>query len=251
MKRWTVTLVGAALAACGPNKIGNNGDSGAPQNDGGGTCGTVFTCPNATYDGGPLAYPACPYATTRGSVFPDYVLSSVTIPGGGFFDPSMSPSLQTPNPDIPAQYAGNPQGAPAFSGNVALHMLHCAAASGYRYALIDISSVWCPHCRDEAQQLPTTWVPQWNQRGGIVFSVLEDGNTVNTPATLSDLNNWVTTYGSNYPVVLDPQETLVSGTNLQAWPANIIIDLRNMTVYDSVFGATFQFFTEFDNLLKQ
>jgi hypothetical protein len=250
MKRLAVTLAGVALAACGPNKIGNNGDSGTPQNDGGSTCGTLFTCPNVTFDGGPVTYPVCPYATTRGSVFPDYVLGSATIQGGGFFDPTMSPT-QTPSLDVPAQYQGNPQSSPAFSGNVAMHMLHCASAAGYRYALIDISSVWCPHCRDEATQLPTQWVPGWNAKGGLVFSVLEDGNAVNTPATVQDLNAWVTGYGSNYPVVLDPQETLVSGTNLQGWPANIIIDLRTMTVYDSVFGATFQFFTEFDNLLNQ
>jgi hypothetical protein len=42
---------------------------------------------------------------------------------------------------------------------------------------------------------------------------------------------------------------VVVGVGLEAWPANIIIDLSTMKVVDAVFGNVPQFLTEFDSLL--
>jgi hypothetical protein len=50
-------------------------------------------------------------------------------------------------------------------------------------------------------------------------------------------------------MAIDPQENVVVGVGLEAWPANIIIDLSTMKVVDAVFGNVPQFLTEFDSLL--
>ncbi|MHB1845687.1 MAG: TlpA family protein disulfide reductase [Deltaproteobacteria bacterium] len=232
MKRTLLTLaVATSLAACGGNNVGSStsaGSTGGGTTGGAGSTGgdagttATYACPS----GGP-SYPAAPYETNRGGTFPDFFL------GGGYWNPST-----TPTPDIPNF---QPTSLMAF------HQLYC---SGFKYALVDISAVWCPHCNTEAQELPTQWVPKWLPKGGIVYSVLEEGATPNVPATMADLQSWISQYQTNYPMALDPQENLVTGLSLQAWPANIILDLKTMKVVDAVFGATDQFFTEFDQTLN-
>lgn len=240
MKRLPLLALAAlALAACGPNNVGSSGSAGTsgsnstgpgPGSADGGTGGTSggtsggasFTCPTSHE-----SYPANPYATSRGGIFPDFFL------GPGYWNPST-----TPTPDIPTF---------SVTQTMAFHQLYC---SGFRYALVDISAIWCPHCNAEALELPSTYVPGWLKKGGIVFSILEEGNTPNVPATIDDLNFWVNEYSINYPMAIDPQETLVSGVTLQGWPANIILDLKTMSVVDAVFGATDSFLTEFDQTLN-
>jgi hypothetical protein len=85
--------------------------------------------------------------------------------------------------------------------------------------------------------------------GGIIFSLLEQGENPANAATPADLTTWITQYNINYPMAIDPQENVVTGVGLQAWPANIILDLSDMKVVDAVFGDVPQFLTEFDNLL--
>lgn len=226
MKRLLLTLpLGVALLSIqlgcgGGNNVGVSGSTGGA---GGADAGSAaaFACPN----GGPT-YPSAPYGTSTGGTFPDFFL------GPGYWNPS-----KTPTPDVPTF---QPTQLMAF------HQLYC---SGFKFALIDISAVWCPHCNTEAQELPTQWVPRWLPKGGVVYSVLEEGATPNVPATMDDLTHWVTQYNINYPMAIDPQENLVTGLSLQAWPANIILNLQTMTVVDAVFGATDQFFNTFDQTL--
>ena len=216
------------LSACGPNNIGagtggsDGGSGGSAGTTDGGSGGQTFACPT-----GSATYPESPYGTTRGSIFPDFFL------GAGYWNPNT-----TPTPDLPTF---------SVTQTMAFHQLYC---SGFNYALIDISAVWCPHCNTEAQDLPGKWVPGWLAKHGIVYSILEEGSSPNVPATLDDLNGWISQYGINYPMAIDPQENLVSGLSLQAWPANIILDLKTMRVVDAVFGATDAFFIEFDNTLN-
>jgi hypothetical protein len=265
--KWMSAFAAVALAACGSNTIGNDAgsaDSGTGDGgtDGGPACAQFlpppYTCTGAASG---LTYPQCPYGTSLGHIFPDTQLTT-TGSGGGFFDPNLSPT-ETPVLDLPSAYQTNPTTAPAFNPNMAFHLLYCAKAAGFKYALLDISAVWCPHCNTEAQYLPAcitssnclasqgvTVTGKWQSRGGIVFSILVQGASTANAATLNDLYTWVNMYGINYPMSIDPQESMVTTVNLQGWPTNIIINLQDMTVVDSVFGSTWNLFQEFDGLLQ-
>jgi hypothetical protein len=237
--------------ACGPNNVGSTGGvtgGSSAGNDGGNTLAN--TCTPATFacSGSAGLYPGCPYGVNRGGVFPDFFL------GGGYWNPST-----TPTSDLTLPIPGG-QTLPDMS--MAFHQLYC---SGFKYAFVDISAVWCPHCNDEAATLPgwnattksyawdpaaqTGWAVKWLPMGGVIFSLLEQGEDQANAATPTDLTTWVTKYNINYPMAIDPQENIVSGVQLEAWPANIIIDLSDMKVVDAVFGNVPQFLTEFDNLL--
>ncbi len=271
MKRLLFAALCALLVACGPNNVGNGtagnnggsssgGSAGGTTAGGGGTGGgtgtggttgaaqppscspTQAAC--ASTAPGTLAgslYPAGNCGTSRGGVFPDFFL------GAGYWNTGKNGQ---PISDIGL----------SLEQQVAFDMLYC---SGFKYAFLDISAVWCPHCNDEAKQLPgwngsgysfnaqaqTGYAVKWLAEGGIILSVLEQGADPNNPATQADLDNWVTQYHVNYPMAIDPQENLVSGVGLQAWPANIIIDLASMKVVEAVFGDVPTFYQDFDNYL--
>ena len=171
------------------------------------------------------------WGVANGQVFPDFSLAGGAVPNF-----STTPTLDSTT---------------NLSSEFTFMALHQAAAKGFRYAFIDISAVWCPHCNDEAKTLPTQYVPTWLAQGGVVFSILVQGNDPVQPATQSDLINWITGYKVNYPMSIDAEENMVSGTGLNAWPANIIVRLSDMVVIDSVFGATDAFYSEFSSVLTQ
>jgi hypothetical protein len=250
MKRLLIATASVAFAACGPNNVGSTGGTTGgtattDAGDGTNSCTpATFTCAGT----GGLLYPGCPYGTSRGGVFPDFDL------GGGYWNPST-----TPVNDLTLPIPGG-QSLPDLS--MAFHQLYC---SGFKYAFIDISAVWCPHCNDEAAAFPgwnattktyewnaatqTGWAVKWLPLGGVIFSLLEQGENPANAATPADLTTWVNKYNINYPMAIDPQENVVVGVGLEAWPANIIIDLSTMKVVDAVFGNVPQFLTEFDSLL--
>lgn len=180
-------------------------------------------------------YPGSPetWGVSVGQVFPEETLAGGAVPN--FSTTAVADSTNQAT------------WAPSFS----FQELHAAACQGFRYAFIDISAVWCPHCNDEAGTLPKNYVPGWLAKGGVVFSILvQNGNqSAQTAATPADLENWLTMYGINYPMSLDTQQNMVSATSLNAWPANLIIRLKDMVVIDSVFGATDAFYQEFSNVL--
>jgi hypothetical protein len=260
MKRLWIAATSVALAlvgACGPNNVGSTGGTGTtnPTGDGGTGGGSDAgqndqnSCIPSDYACGgtsSLIYPGCPYGVSRGGVFPDFGL------GEGYWN-----NATTPTDDIGL----------TTEQNMAFHLLYC---SGFKYAFIDISAVWCIHCNEEAGSLPgyvknpdggigtyewnaatqTGWAAKWLPEGGIIFSLLEQGQNPQNAATPADLAAWVKQYNVNYPMAIDPQENVVSGVGLQAWPANIILNLATMQVVDAEFGDQPQVLTEMDGLLS-
>jgi hypothetical protein len=120
------------------------------------------------------------------------------------------------------------------SAPVHLHDLFC---SGFKYAFIDISAVWCPHCQDEATQIPASYYQLWLNAGGTVFSVLVQDATGAAAATKSDLSNWISTYNTPYPICLDSEQSSPTYFGLTGWPDNTIVDLSKMQVLYTGGGA--------------
>jgi hypothetical protein len=120
------------------------------------------------------------------------------------------------------------------SSPVHMHDLFC---SGFKYAFIDISAVWCPHCQDEATQIPESYYQLWLNAGGVVLSVLVQDVTGTAAATKDDLSNWITTYSTPYPICLDSDMSSPNYFGLTGWPDNTIVNLSNMQVLYTGGGA--------------
>jgi hypothetical protein len=139
--------------------------------------------------------------------------------------------------------------------DIDMTFLHC---SGYKYALIDISAVWCDPCNAEAQELPSH-TDAWRKAGGIVFSALVEGAVKSSPPstpTQAELVAWWSKYGTNYPMAIDPTQImeLAAAVGTQVYlPTNAIVDLSTMkVVYNSTgfsAGGGDPTFAQMDSLL--
>ncbi len=123
--------------------------------------------------------------------------------------------------------------------------------NSFRYAFIDISGAWCPHCQQEATDLPSGYVKQWLAEGGVVFSILVQDASNSAPATTGTLFSWVRQYQTNYPISIDLEENMAYDTGIKAWPGNVIVRLSDMQVIDSVLGAGDSFYETFSKALTQ
>jgi hypothetical protein len=116
---------------------------------------------------------------------------------------------------------------------------------GFRYAIVDISAIWCIHCNEEAGTLPGQYVAKWLAEGGIVFSILVQDASGASPADDNGLFTWVRQYQLNYPISIDTQENMATTSGIKAWPGNVIVRLHDMKVIESVLGAGDMFYDDF------
>jgi hypothetical protein len=72
--------------------------------------------------------------------------------------------------------------------------------------------------------------------GGQFLFTLADSYAPGTPATIDTLRGW-TKYKVDYPAVIDPTYTLSGLFESDAYPANMIIDTRTMTICDVFEGS--------------
>ena len=73
--------------------------------------------------------------------------------------------------------------------------------------------------------------------GGEIFFVLADTNQPGVPATKDDLVRWTQTFDTSFPAALDPAYALGAVIKTDSFPANILIDTRDMTIVDVVSGV--------------
>jgi len=103
--------------------------------------------------------------------------------------------------------------------------------------LIEVGSVWCGPCNQEAGTvLPakhTTYLPC----GGEFMLSLEDGPNAGVAALPNNLTSWTKTYKVDYPGGLDPQRGLDQLFVEGAYPENIIIDLTTMKIAGAIPGV--------------
>jgi hypothetical protein len=205
------------------------------------------------------------YGIAIGNTFP-----LISLAGGAIKNFSATPALDCPTKDVCSTSSAN------FVPSFTFQDLYFAgkpapAGQGFRYAFVDISGAWCPHCQQEATDLPGAannpsgsagpsgsggpyangYVKEWLSEGGIVFSILVQNDNNSAPATTSTLFNWVKDYQINYPISIDAEENMVSSTQIKAWPGNVIVRLNDMVVVDSVLGAGDSFYQTFTQALTQ
>lgn len=195
-----------------PRSSGPPGASGAGSSSSGGGSGSSSggsgSIPDPSgSDGGVAeagsqgcAYPPGPYGITTGSV--------------------LNPALS---------WQGYAPGASSPSTVMARDYFDCDGSRGINALLIDVSSMDCPACQAEAQDLPGQMSGTWGQDGVQVLTLIVGNASGNTPA-LPDAQTWISTYGLGaIAVCVDPFNTFYT-PDLTAIPDGILVDPRTMTI---------------------
>jgi hypothetical protein len=219
-----VMVSSLALAACG----GQDPDPAA--------IGGVAIASAAEAVNGAAPYPDGPYGTDAGSVIPNYKLTGFpnpqvdsanaqTIRLSDFYNPHADdPSYE---PESPAQDDRlYPPGSPYGGGTPKPKAL-----------AIDIASVWCGPCNNEAKSILPGKRAHYRPMGGEILIQLDDGPHHGTSATVQDLRAWTQKYAVDFPATIDPDRQLDDLFVAPAYPTNAIIDTRTMTIVHVIAGT--------------
>ena len=226
--RYTRILIelglGAALAmgGLGCNEDGTNGSDSPP--------------PDTTALATTVGYPAGPYNVQPGDVIKDFEFQGFTNPRVGsaalvpiklsnFYNPHAGDASYKPaDPSVDDRLypAGSPYGA---------------GTKKPRALAINIGAVWCGPCNFEAKtELPSHYA-KYRPLGGEFLFQLADGAMQGTAGTQKDLAIWTKKYKVDYPSTIDPHKQLTAFFDSNAYPANMIVDLRTMRIVAVVAGV--------------
>ncbi len=226
--------LGAALAlsALGCNEDGTNGSDLPPVD-------RPLTAEKPTY-------PAGPYNVQPGDVIADYAFEGFANPllASGELKPILLSDFYNPHADDPSYAPGDP----SVDDRLFPKDSHYAAGTPKPKALvIDIGAIWCGPCNYEAKiELPPRRL-KYHPIGGEILFQLADGATQGVAATQKDLVNWTKKYKVDYPSTIDADKQLAALFDANAYPANMIIDLRTMRIVAVVAGVPDEaFWTKFE-----
>ncbi len=197
---------------------GSNNTAGSAGATAGGSAGTSSQGGSAGSGGtsAAVSYPAGPYGQSPGGIVEDLSFQGLLAPKASSYN--FTPSTVT---TISFHDFYNPTDDP----------------SKPRLLLVDASALWCSACMDEAMIMDAKW-QQWHpKRVQFLTAVFEDAN--HNPSVLASANTWASTYGLEYPVVIDPSLQLGAFFDQSAAPFVMVIDLRTMKM---VYGMTGEFF---------
>lgn len=135
------------------------------------------------------------------------------------------------------------------SGYVERFSLQDIRQLGYRYLLFNVAAIWCVSCQVEAQELPSDF-EKWAPLGGYVVSVLKE-DAFFEPATKAHLDQWISSYSTNYTMLHDPRGEIDFVLAPAALPTNVMIDLETMKILRVRQGDDPEFFSFFETRLEQ
>jgi len=110
------------------------------------------------------------------------------------------------------------------------------AGTGIKVIHLSVAAYWCVPCNNETDD--TVAVAASLTAKGVVFiQALDDGPSEGTPATTTDLTNWITKHKSNFTEMLDPGlANLGQFFDAAAVPFNANIDARTMEILSAGVG---------------
>ncbi len=172
--------------------------------------------------GGGVAYPLGPFGTTVGQVVADYTFDGfpgpdasraqlVTMRLSDFYNPSGDEVF--------------PEGSPYGAGQPKPRALG-----------IVVGAVWCGPCQQEARNVLPEKHAILTPLGGQFLFVLADASEPGVQATKDDLVRWTDTFDTDFPAGLDTAYALGGVIKADQYPANILIDTREMTIVEVVSG---------------
>ncbi|AUX25890.1 uncharacterized protein SOCEGT47_064430 [Sorangium cellulosum] len=168
-------------------------------------------------------YPAGPYGVGLGRVIANYQF--VGYANAAEYNETMQ-AIQLADFYNPTGTDVFPEGSPYGAGEPKPKAL-----------LIDVSSVWCLPCKLEAESVLPRLYRKYQPIGGEFLVQLADGRTPGEPAVARDLYKWTTQYEVRYPSAIDPTYKLGALFQADAFPANMIVRTRDMTIMEIVAGV--------------
>ncbi len=168
-------------------------------------------------------YPAGPYGISPGRVIANYQF--VGYANAAEHNDTMQP-IQLADFYNPSGEEVFPEGSPYGAGEPKPKVL-----------LIDVSSVWCGPCKVEAESVLPRLYEQYQPLGGEFLVQLADGRNPGEPAVPRDLYRWTTQYDVQYPSAIDPSYKLGALFQADAFPANMLVKTKDMTIVEVVSGV--------------
>jgi hypothetical protein len=198
----------------------------------------------------PIAYPAGPYGIKPGSIVENFEFV-------GYQNPSVkNDEMQTIRlSDFYNPHADDPSYEPTDAAqDDRLYPEGSLYGSGMpkpKALMIDIGSVWCPPCNQEAKtELPPRHL-HYKPMGGEFLLQLGDGATQGKAAVPKDLFNWTKKYKVDFPSTIDPDYKLGELFTANAWPANAMINTRTMKIVVIVAGVPDDaYWTKFEKVIN-
>jgi hypothetical protein len=232
------SLLALALALAGCNQ-----DPGADNGKG---IDEPAPCPECVSG---AAYPINSGLVAQGSIIPNFgftgfidpqvdskTLQSIQL--SDFYNPHAgSASYQPPDPATDDRLF--PPGSPYGAGTKKPTAL-----------LIDVASVWCGPCNQEAKSVLNGLYAEYKPCGGEFLFQLAEGAAPGAPVTQPLLQAWVSMYHVAYPAIWDPSRQLFPLYNADSFPDSAIVDTRTMQIVDVISGvADATFWTTYEGLL--
>jgi hypothetical protein len=181
------------------------------------------------------AYPVGPFGDAVGSVIRNYKFRGFARPQDGDF------SGQT----IQMADFYNPTGAEMHAAESMY-----GAKPKPKAVLIVIAAGWCEPCKHEAREILPGEYAQFAPQGAEFLTIMAEDPSSNQP-DLVDLSKWTNAYDSLWPSVVDGQFKFFALAEEPAFPANILVETKTMTIVDRVAGADPAIFSKMEQILTQ
>jgi hypothetical protein len=108
--------------------------------------------------------------------------------------------------------------------------------TGIKVIHLSVAAYWCVPCNDETDSTVSV-AAGLTQKGVVFVQALDDGPSEGTPATPTDLTNWINKHKSNFTEMLDPGlRNLGQFFDAAAVPFNANIDARTMEILSAGVG---------------
>lgn len=108
------------------------------------------------------------------------------------------------------------------------------AGDRYELLLVNSAALWCSACQVEHGELPERY-EEFGPRGLVILSALFQDRE-GEPAGLDDLTLWVETFGTPFPMALDPDYQLGTYAPAASAPLNLLLDARTMRILEKFTG---------------
>jgi hypothetical protein len=102
---------------------------------------------------------------------------------------------------------------------------------------LDVASVWCGPCNEEAQCVLPALHKRYAPCGGEFMLQLADGPEQGVAAVPKNLLAWAEEYKVNFPAAVDPEYKTEVIWAAEAFPENILINTTTMTIVDRIAGV--------------
>jgi hypothetical protein len=237
-------LVSGALAACLASglAVGCNAD---PSSDDGQGIDQPPPCPECAAASGTVG---------QGAILPDFSFQGF-VDDGNVQHKSLSTIALW---DFYNPHAGDPTYQPAdpkdddrlFPPGSQYNPDPLTQTSKPTALLLDIASVWCGPCNEEARNTLNGLYAKYKPCGGEFVFQLAEGSAPGVAVTETTLEAWVSMYHVTYPATFDPAKQLFPLYSADSFPDSAIVDTRTMLVVDVISGVPdTTFWSKYESLL--